>query len=103
MAEGEEGKEWKVRLRRIEVKQDKNERDGRRNNVMVTEIGKGNEGGSEQAVGKYAGGGGGIKKVVKIGGLGRDGSGMVLMKLEGWEEKRKVMKAKKKLRVGERG
>ena len=49
-------------------------------------------------MGKDGFGAKGIKEVVKIGSLGKEGSGMVLVKLEGREEKRKVMEAKKKLR-----
>ncbi|XP_076671525.1 uncharacterized protein LOC143370375, partial [Andrena cerasifolii] len=40
----------------------------------------------------------GIKEVVRIGRIGKEGSGMVLVRLERREEKRKVMEAKRKLK-----
>ena len=42
----------------------------------------------------------GVKEVARIGRVGGEGRGMVLVKLAGREEKRKVMEAKKKLKGG---
>ena len=93
--------EWKLRVRRIEVVQDKKERERKRCNVVVR--GMAGEGSDVKAeVGRVwermGLGTEGIKEVVRLGRAGAEGGGMVLVRLEGREEKRKVMEAKSKLR-----
>ncbi|EFN87353.1 hypothetical protein EAI_02127 [Harpegnathos saltator] len=88
------------RIRELEIKLDKKEREGRRNNVVVREVEIG-EKGVEEGVNK-------IwrrlelevemREVKRIGKGRKEGEGMVLVKLGNWEEKRKVMELKKKLR-----
>ena len=101
----EEGQveEWRLRLRKMEVKQDRKDRKGRRNDVVIRGLGW--EGGKvEVGVKKLWERMGlervGMKEVARIGRAGGDGRGMVLVKLAGTEEKRKVMEARKKLKVG---
>ena len=101
----EEGQveEWRLRLRKMEVKQDRKDREGRRNNIVIRGLGW--EGG-EVEVGvrklweRMGLEGVGVKEVARIGRVGGEGRGMVLVKLAGREEKRKVMEAKKKLKGG---
>lgn len=87
------------KLRDMEVRLDKRERDERKNNVIIKGlIGERN-----------------IKEVVetlwrdlevkvesrgvkRVGGLDRDGKGMALVELESWEKKREMTEAKRKLR-----
>ncbi|XP_076651322.1 uncharacterized protein LOC143358230 [Halictus rubicundus] len=107
-AEGEEDRmgkgeveEYRRRIRRIEVKQDRKEREERRNNVVIRGIQTEGEG-IEMEVKrvwevmgmKYEG----IKEIKKIGGMGKDGRGLVLVKLADREQKRKVMRERSKLR-----
>ena len=90
-------------VRKMEVKQDRKDRAGRRNNIVIRGLGW--EGG-EVEVGvrklwdRMGLEGVGVKEVARIGREGGDGRGMVLVKLAGREEKRKVMEARKKLKGG---
>ena len=100
----EEGQmeEWMRRM----VMQDKKEREGRRINVVVRGLViVGREVGEEvrKLWGRMGLEEGGIKEVVRIGRTGGDGSGMVLVKLAGREEKRKLMDARKNLKGGREG
>ena len=101
----EEGQmeEWGLRMRRMEVMQDKKEREGRRNNVVVRGVvTEGREVGEEirKLWGRMGLERGDIKEVVWIGKAGGGGSGMVLVKMAGRDEKRKVMEARKNLKGG---
>ena len=97
---GGDEEECMLRLRRMEIRQDKKEREERRSNVVVTGVGGGEE--VEKEVKKLWARMGmedeGIREVRRVGRTGKEGSGLVVMKLAGRDEKRKVMEARRKLK-----
>ena len=75
----EEGqvKEWRLRLRKMEVKQDRKDREGRRNNIVIRGLGWegwGSGGGGEEALGEDGAGRGGCEGGSKDRKSGRGGS-----------------------------
>ena len=93
--------ECRPRLRRMELRQDKKEREERRNNVVVRGMEIEGEEVEKEVKKLWTRLGvdeGGIKEVRRVGRTGKTGNGMVLVKLEGREEKRKVMEARRKLK-----
>ena len=99
----EQVEEWRLRIRKMEVKQDKKEREGRRNNVVIRGIGVEGRDVEEEVKKLWGRMGleeGGIKEVARIGTPRGDGFGMVLVKLAGREEKRRVLEARKKVKGG---
>ena len=78
------GEEWRIRVRRMEIKQDKKEREERINNVVIRGIeieGKEVKEGVKKLWERLGLEEEGIKEAVRIGKAGRDGCGMVLVKL----------------------
>lgn len=99
--EGQRGTgEVTKKLRDLEVKLDKREREERRNNVIIKGLMIGEREVKEvvetlwremEVKGEFRG-------VKRVGGLDREGRGMALVEMESWESKRKVIEAKRKLR-----
>ena len=101
----EEGQveEWRMRLRRLEVMQDKKEREGRRCNVVIRGLGgrrRRGGGGGEGALGEDGIGEGGYKRGEKDRKSGRGGPWNGAGEIGGKGRKRKVMEARRKLRDG---
>lgn len=98
------GEKGRRRLREVELKMDKREREGRRRNLVIRGINMGGKGVEEEVKELWrkmelkeeieA------KEVRKIGREDSKGRGMILIKLESLEVKKRVMEAKKKLRGG---
>ncbi|XP_076641123.1 uncharacterized protein LOC143352486 [Halictus rubicundus] len=96
-----EREEIRRRIRRLDIRQDKRERKGKRNNVVVRRI-KVEGRDTKEEIKKlwekmelrYEG----VKEVRKIGKVGKDGRGMVLVMMKSREYKREVMEGTKKLR-----
>lgn len=89
------------RLRRIEIRQDRKEREERKKHVVIRGMKIEGKEVKEEVKGLWERMGleeGGIKEVKRIARVGKNGEGMV--KLEGLEEKRRVMEGRKKLRGG---
>lgn len=88
------------KLRDLEVRLDKKEREARKKNVIVKGLIIREKGVKEVAedLWKELEVREGIKEVKRVGGLDREGRGMALVKMESLEGKKKVMEAKKKLR-----
>lgn len=89
------------RLRLLEVKQDRIERERKRNNVVIR--GMKMEGfdireGVKELWRKMGVGLNGVREIFRVGKVGREGVGIMVVKLMGTEEKRKIMEAKKGLR-----
>lgn len=92
------------KLRGMELRMDRREREKRKKNVLVREVRRGEGMSWEREIGRIwsrMGVEGGIKGMREIGGVNREGRGMVLVELEDREKKIEVMKAKAKMR-GER-
>lgn len=98
------GEKGRRRLREVELKMDKREREGRRRNLVIRGINMGGKGVEEEVkelwrkmeLKKEIE----AKEVRKIGREDSKGRGMILIKLESLEVKKRVMEAKKKLRGG---
>lgn len=98
------GEKGRRRLREVELKMDKREREGRRRNLVIRGINMGGKGVEEEVKELWrkmelkeeieA------KEVRKIGREDSKRRGMILIKLESLEVKKRVMEAKKKLRGG---
>ncbi|XP_036145349.1 trichohyalin isoform X1 [Monomorium pharaonis] len=99
--EGKEGAgEITRRMREVEVRLDKRERESRRNNIIVKGI-KIGEGKVEETIKELWGEMGieeSLREVRRVGGVDREGRGMMLVKLGSLESKRRVMEAKKRLK-----
>lgn len=88
------------RLREMEIKWDKEKRKERRNNIVIKGI-KLEDRKIEEAVDELwivMSIKENVKEIRKIGGVDREGRGLVLVKLEAFEDKKRVMKVKKRLR-----
>lgn len=88
------------KLRDLEIRLDKKEREARKKNAIVKGLIIREKGVEEVAedLWKELEVREGIKEVKRVGGLDREGRGMALIKMESLEDKKKVMEAKKKLR-----
>lgn len=89
------------RLRRLELKQDMVERERKRENVIIRGV-KVEECDIKEVVkdlwGKMGVDMEGVKEVYRVGKVGREGIGMLVVKMKGMEEKKRVMEAKRNLR-----
>lgn len=92
------------KLREIEIRMDRREREVRRRNVVIkgVKVGEGDEWIREvEGMWGKMGVEGGRRDMRRIGGADKWGRGMVLVEMEGLEKKRELMRAKRRLK-GER-